>query len=171
MRDGITDEKRPSAASDGLPQSEVDIGVGFVDETRVPQPSNWIGKLSERLEGLAGLETRGFERVPEEGRLGKVTARTYFEIFSMWFGINCTSNAVNIGILGPVVFGLGFTDSMLLVTFGTLLGAACAGYLGTFGPESGCRTMVGPSTKTLKKYRLSIHRLCLASPWAGGLRA
>jgi hypothetical protein len=136
------DEKLPSAAADSLPQSEVDVGVGLVDQTHVPQPSNWVGKLSERLEALAGLETRGIERVPEEARRGKMAAKTYLEIFSMWFGINCTSNAVNIGILGPVVFGLGFTDSMLLVTFGTLLGAACSGYMGTFGPESGCRTMV-----------------------------
>jgi purine-cytosine permease-like protein len=48
-------------------------------------------------------------------------------------------------MLGPLAYDLGFTDSALCCVFGTLLGSAGAGYMSTFGPESGNRTMVSCS--------------------------
>ena len=45
-------------------------------------------------------------------------------------------------MLGPLAYDLGFTDSALCCVFGTLLGSAGSGYMSTFGPESGNRTMV-----------------------------
>jgi len=49
-------------------------------------------------------------------------------------------------MLGPLAYDLGFIDSALCCVFGTLLGSAGAGYMSTFGPESGNRTMVSNSS-------------------------
>jgi purine-cytosine permease-like protein len=47
-----------------------------------------------------------------------------------------------VGMLGPLAYDLGLTDSALCAAFGAVLGAAGAAYMSTFGPESGNRTMV-----------------------------
>jgi purine-cytosine permease-like protein len=60
----------------------------------------------------------------------------------LWFSTNITANNMAIGMLGPLSYSLGFVDSALCATFGALLGAAGVGYMGTFGPASGNRTMV-----------------------------
>ena len=53
-------------------------------------------------------------------------------------------------MLGPLAYDLGFTDSALCCVFGTLLGSAGAGYMSTFGPESGNRTMVSPPSTVVQ---------------------
>lgn len=63
-------------------------------------------------------------------------------MFVLWFSINLTANNLAIGFLGPVVFGLGFKDSVLCLLFGNLAGAFAPGYVASFGPMSGSRTLV-----------------------------
>jgi NCS1 nucleoside transporter family len=60
----------------------------------------------------------------------------------LWFSINLTANNIALGLLGPLVYDLGFTDSALCAVFGGLLGGAGAAYMSTWGPRSGNRTMV-----------------------------
>lgn len=57
-------------------------------------------------------------------------------------------------MLGPLAYDLGFTDSALCCVFGTLLGSAGAGYVSTFGPESGNRTMVSFSRYNVQRFGL-----------------
>jgi purine-cytosine permease-like protein len=65
---------------------------------------------------------------------------------------------MTLGVLGPVAYGLGLTDAVLyapcphklmfeakrqsrLCMFGTIFGSVCTGYISTFGPMSGLRTL------------------------------
>ena len=102
------------------------------------------GKLSEwneKVEGLAGLEARGITRVlPEEKHGGG--PRGHMQMFLLWFSINLVANNIITGFFGPLVFGLGWTDSICIVIFASALGSCGPAYTATFGPESGNRTMV-----------------------------
>ncbi|KAI1335043.1 permease for cytosine/purines, uracil, thiamine, allantoin-domain-containing protein [Xylariaceae sp. FL0016] len=98
----------------------------------------WFNLLDEKT----GLEARGIERVPESLRHPRVTAGSYVQMFLIWFSINCTANNMTVGILGPVSFALGLTDAILCCLFGTMFGAICTGYISSFGPMSGLRTLV-----------------------------
>jgi hypothetical protein len=82
---------------------------------------NFFQRLNERILSIHYLEKRGFERVEVS---------------------NITANNIAVGMLGPLAYDLGFTDSALCAAFGAVLGAAGAAYMSTFGPESGNRTMV-----------------------------
>ncbi|KAF9885992.1 hypothetical protein FE257_012170 [Aspergillus nanangensis] len=127
-----------------LPESRAasDASLDDVESGTSQPPRNWLERIGQRLDGLAGFETRGIERVPEHMRQGPVTTKKYLEAGLVWFGINCTANSLNVGILGPSVFKLGFVDSIICCVFGTLVGCLCSGYISTFGPVSGCRTLV-----------------------------
>ncbi|KAI1080819.1 permease for cytosine/purines, uracil, thiamine, allantoin-domain-containing protein [Whalleya microplaca] len=98
----------------------------------------WFNRLDEKT----GLEARGIERVPESLRHPRVTSGSYVQMFLIWFSINCTANNMTVGILGPVAYGLGLTDAIVCCLFGTILGAICTGYISSFGPKSGLRTLV-----------------------------
>ena len=109
-----------------------------------PTPQLLRGRLArwnDKIEGLAGLEARGITRVlPEEkhgcGPIG------YFQMFVLWFGINlCVLNGI-VGLLGPLVFSLGWVDCICIVIFANALSSCGAAYTATFGPRSGNRTMV-----------------------------
>lgn len=99
--------------------------------------ANWNAKV----EGLAGLEARGITRVlPEEKLRGGLSG--YLQMFTLWFSINLVPNCIITGLLGPLVFSLGWVDSICIVIFSGALSSCGAAYISTFGPESGNRTMV-----------------------------
>jgi Purine-cytosine permease and related proteins len=60
----------------------------------------------------------------------------------IWLSANLTANNMMIGMLGPLNYGIGLRDGMLLATFGGLLGGAMSSYIASFGPASGNRTLV-----------------------------
>lgn len=64
-------------------------------------------------------------------------------MISLWASANLTANHLALGLLGPKIYGLSFLDSALCATFGVMVGCLCTGYIATFGPQSGNRTMVG----------------------------
>lgn len=100
-----------------------------------------LAKWNAKVESLAGLEARGITRVlPEEKH--NVDAMGYIQMFTLWFSINVVVNNLAVGFLGPLVFNLGWVDCVCLVLFANALSACGAAYTGTFGPQSGNRTMV-----------------------------
>ena len=109
-----------------------------------PTPVLLRGKLArwnEKVEGLSGLEARGITRVlPEDKHQGGL--RSYTQMFLLWFSINLVANNIITGLLGPLIFGLGWVDSVCIVIFASALATAGPAYIATFGPESGNRTMV-----------------------------
>ena len=109
-----------------------------------PTPVLFKGKLGEwndKVEGLAGLEARGITRVLPEEKHGR-GSRGHMQMFLLWFSINLVANNIITGFFGPLVFGLGWTDSICIVIFACALGSCGPAYTATFGPESGNRTMV-----------------------------
>ena len=106
----------------------------------IPVPGR-LARWNNRIEGLAGLEARGIARVPpDERQQGSILG--YAQMFMLWFSANVTANNLAIGLLGPLVFDLGFVDCVMMATFGSLLGSAGVGYMSIWGPQSGNRTMV-----------------------------
>jgi hypothetical protein len=110
-----------------------------------------LDRLNARISAIRFLETRGIERVAESDR-HDVNAADYMQMTLLWFSTNITANNIALGMLGPISYGLSFVDAALCATFGSLLGAAGAAYMGTWGPVSGNRTMV-------------CFCLCLLSAW------
>lgn len=78
--------------------------------------------------------------LPEEKH--GVDAMGYIQMFTLWFSINVVVNNLAVGFLGPLVFDLGWVDCVCLVLFANALSACGTAYTGTFGPQSGNRTMV-----------------------------
>lgn len=100
-----------------------------------------VSQWNARIESLAGLEARGISRVLPEERHEASTAQ-YSRMALLWFSANISANNLAIGLLGPLVFKLGFLDAALCAIFGLILGATGAAYYSTWGPRSGLRSMV-----------------------------
>lgn len=114
------------------------------DNNNSPSPAlrgrlaNWNAKV----ESFAGLEARGITRVlPEEKHGGG--RRGYLQMLALWFSMNLVVLNIITGLLGPLVFQLGWVDSVCIVIFANALSACGPAYISTFGPEGGNRTMVG----------------------------
>ena len=115
----------------------------------MPVPGR-LARWNARIEGLAGLEARGIARVPPDER-HQGSFLGYAQMAMLWFSANVTANNLAVGLLGPLVFDLGFVDSVMMATFGALLGSAGAAYMSIWGAQSGNRTMVcwGPFVLTI----------------------
>ncbi|KAJ5986292.1 hypothetical protein N7451_010657 [Penicillium sp. IBT 35674x] len=87
------------------------------------------------------LEARGIERVAPEDRMKKLSWMSYLQAFLLWVSINLAANNITLGMLGPAVYGLSFTDSALCAVFGVFTGSLVAAWVATWGPISGIRTM------------------------------
>ncbi|KAJ6104086.1 hypothetical protein N7523_010406 [Penicillium sp. IBT 18751x] len=103
---------------------------------------NSLHRCVVHLEQKFGIEARGIDRVPEEQRGTKTSLMDYCQMGLVWFSSNCTALSIAIGLLGPKVFGVGLNDGLVLSAFATMLAALAVGYISTFGPASGNRTMV-----------------------------
>jgi hypothetical protein len=88
------------------------------------------------------LEARGIERVAPEERMKRLSWMSYLQAFLLWFSINLAANNITLGMLGPAVYGLSFTDSALCAVFGVTVGSLVSAWMATWGPISGIRTMV-----------------------------
>ncbi|KAL8644051.1 MAG: hypothetical protein Q9226_007962 [Calogaya cf. arnoldii] len=100
-----------------------------------------LARWNEKIEGLAGLEARGIIRVlPDEKHAGGI--RHYLQMMLLWFSINLTSANIITGLLGRLLFSLGWTDAVCIAIFATALAACSVSYISTFGPASGNRTMI-----------------------------
>ncbi|KAL8835832.1 MAG: hypothetical protein Q9176_006713 [Flavoplaca citrina] len=55
---------------------------------------------------------------------------------------NISANNLAVGLLGPLLFGLGFVDSAMCAFGRILMGAAATAYMSIWGAQSGNRTMI-----------------------------
>ena len=98
--------------------------------------------LLQSLVLLTRLETRGIQRVSPSESTVILSWRTYMQPFVLWVSINLAAVNITLGMLAPTVFGLGFMDAALCAVGGSAIGSAAVAYIATWGPKSGCRTMV-----------------------------
>lgn len=102
----------PGPASDV--SEEANIGeITDLNQMEIENPTNGFERFANKLDSLMGVEARGIERVPESARMGKASASNYLQMALIWFSANCTANQFTLGVLGPAVYGLSLTDSML----------------------------------------------------------
>ena len=140
----VTSDPAPAHGSPELVEHDLDTTPVFL--------KGKLGEWNNKVEGLSGLEARGIRRVlPEEKRTGGM--HDYAQMWLLWFSINLVANNIVTGLLGPLVFGLGWVDSVCIVIFACALASAGAAYTATFGPESGNRTMVSPNISRPKSLR------------------
>lgn len=100
-----------------------------------------LRRLNDRIENLAGFEARGITRVlPEERQPASFI--NDLQVALLWFSANVSINNLAVGLLGPMLLGLGFLDSALLAVFGAFIGSLSTAYMSVWGPASGNRTMV-----------------------------
>ncbi|OQD70202.1 hypothetical protein PENDEC_c025G03686 [Penicillium decumbens] len=103
------------------------------------KPRSTWQRLISALKGSG--ETRGIEPVPLEERQ-PVTASTSLHMMIMWFAMSLATNNIIVGSMGTFVLGLSFKDTALCAVFGNLLGVCAVGYVSTWGPISGNRTLI-----------------------------
>ncbi|KAL2843524.1 permease for cytosine/purines, uracil, thiamine, allantoin-domain-containing protein [Aspergillus pseudoustus] len=126
------------------PPFRYEEGPGFSDSNSrgsIPRRLTFCLKKLENQLVEYSLEARGIERVQEHDRIPRLTWVSYLQVFLLWMSVNLAANNITLGMLGPAVYGLSFTDSALCSVFGALVGAACASWMATWGPISGIRTM------------------------------
>lgn len=145
-----------------------------------PDPVLFTGRLAawnSKVERLAGLEAREITRVLHEEKHGG-GLHGHIQMFLLWFSINLCANNIILGLFGPLVFGLGWKDSICIAIFACALGSCGPAYTSTFGPESGNRTMVSPrgevfvclcvwsnSDNSGRRFGLSYREHCI-DPWS-----
>ena len=100
-----------------------------------------LARWNDKIEGLAGLEARGITRVTSDEKHA-AGIRQYLQMVALWFSMNLTSANIITGLLGRLLFSLGWVDAVCIAIFATGLAACSVSYISTFGPASGNRTMV-----------------------------
>lgn len=103
-----------------------------------PVPKHFLTRLNATLASINGFETRGFQRVLPDSRQSSST----LHMLMLWFSANLTVNNPVVTMLGPLVMGLGFNDCVWCMIIGVVLGSISTAYISTWGPVSGCRTVV-----------------------------
>ncbi|MCJ1398628.1 hypothetical protein MMC11_001828 [Xylographa trunciseda] len=103
-----------------------------------PAATSFLGNLAL----LTRLETRGIQRVLPAESTVTLSWRSYLQAFVLWVSINLAAVNITLGMLAPTVFGLGFTDAAWCAVGGSVIGSAAVAYVATWGPRSGCRTMI-----------------------------
>lgn len=126
-------------ASDSTEKSPVEFS-SLPPPSHIPVPTA-LQRWNTKIEALAGLEARGIVRVLPEERQERSNFG-YIQMAIIWFSANVSANNLAVGLLGPLVFELGFVDSAMMATFGSFLGAVPTAYMSIWGTQSGHRTMV-----------------------------
>ncbi|KAL6707017.1 Vitamin B6 transporter [Coniothyrium glycines] len=140
---GSHDEKRsefifaPNTDDATLPISHI---AQPSNETRFGALQRTWKSLERRLVAY-NLEARGITRVEADERQ-ELELLGYSQVAIMWFSVNLAANNITLGMLGPAIFALGFTDACLVSVFGAFVGCLAVAYIATFGPKSGNRTMI-----------------------------
>ncbi|KAF1818577.1 uncharacterized protein K489DRAFT_327411 [Dissoconium aciculare CBS 342.82] len=135
--DGLTlrDVEKAEPASTSSPtSSERDF------EGRVGPAKRYFKSIEQTLFRY-NIEARGVERVLPEHR-HDMHRMGFVQVCLVWISINLEAIMVTLGMLGPAVYYLPFTDACLLGVFGALLGSLPVAYIATLGPKSGLRTMI-----------------------------
>ncbi|RMZ90208.1 hypothetical protein DV736_g2575, partial [Chaetothyriales sp. CBS 134916] len=86
------------------------------------------------------VELRGIRRVEDDERQ-QITWLAYAQVLVLWTSVNLVINNVTLGMLGPTIYELSFTDSSICASLGGFLGTLPVGWIATYGPVAGIRTM------------------------------
>ncbi|RDW65311.1 hypothetical protein BP5796_10003 [Coleophoma crateriformis] len=134
-------EKGPAEKSGPLRTSSdiVDIANGEVVQDEAISSSYWgvLGKWSSKLENL-GVEARGIQPVLPSER----SPQSIWGLSAIWASAGLTMGTLTTGILGPWSYNLTFGQTTAIIWGCGAIGAACDGYLATFGKKNGMRALI-----------------------------
>lgn len=106
----------------------------YIGGTAEPAKLSFFDRLGSKL----NAETKGVEPITDEEKTGD----TIINAASMWFSANMVIAAYSLGALGPLVFGLNFGTSVLVIIFFNILGLLSVAFFSVFGAEFGMRQMI-----------------------------
>ena len=146
-------EKVDIITKTGTDTSNTPSSIDYISDGDIPPTprvlKGRVARWNEKIESLAGLEARGITRVlPGEKHNGGI--RGYVQMFLLWFGINIVVLNIITGLLGPLIFALGWKDCVCIAIFANMLSCCGPAYTSTFGPQSGNRTMVRYTSRTIR---------------------
>ncbi|PLB43812.1 putative purine-cytosine permease [Aspergillus steynii IBT 23096] len=118
-------------------QSVTQDGLEFRDR----ETSAFTSRYQRWARNIKGLETRGIEPVPLDERL-EPNASNSLHMLLMWFSMGMSLNNIVVGSLGTLTLHLSYSDAALCAVFGSLLGGLAVGWMSTWGPRSGNRTLI-----------------------------
>ncbi|AOA61667.1 Vitamin B6 transporter [Komagataella phaffii] len=101
---------------------------------------NGLNYVSKKLDSFGG-ESTGIERVSPDQRRTNMT-RIIIHVMGLWLSGCGGITSMSSFFLGPLIFGLGFKDSMISGLVSCTLGCLLAAYCSTMGPRSGLRQIV-----------------------------
>lgn len=94
--------------------------------------------FSDRLDAL-GVESTGIDRIPPYER---GSSKLFLHVAGLWLSATGGLSSMSSFLLGPLLFGLTFNESLVSSLVGMAIGCLIAAYCSTMGPQSGCRQMV-----------------------------
>ncbi|CCD25250.1 cytosine permease NDAI_0E04330 [Naumovozyma dairenensis CBS 421] len=122
--------------------NDVKIAITYSGDEETPYiiESSEPAKLSifNRIASQLNAETNGVEPITDEEK----TDDSLLNASSMWFSANLVIAAYALGGLGPLVYGLNFGTSVLVIVFFNILGLLSVAFFSVFGAEFGLRQMI-----------------------------
>ncbi|SMN18339.1 similar to Saccharomyces cerevisiae YER056C FCY2 Purine-cytosine permease, mediates purine (adenine, guanine, and hypoxanthine) and cytosine accumulation [Maudiozyma saulgeensis] len=109
---------------------EEQVSEAVVEETKLSLISRFAASLN--------AETKGVEPIEDDEK----TDDSMINAASMWFSANMVIAAYALGGLGPMVYGLNFGTSCLVIIFFNIFGAFWVAFFSVFGSEFGLRQMI-----------------------------
>ncbi|CAI4410558.1 BGN_3a_G0014980.mRNA.1.CDS.1 [Saccharomyces cerevisiae] len=91
-----------------------------------------------RIAAALNAETKGIEPVTDDEK----NDDSILNAATIWFSANMVIVAYSVGALGPLVFGLNFGQSVLVIIFFNILGLIPVALFSLFGVELGLRQMI-----------------------------
>ncbi|QHS73159.1 Tpn1p [Saccharomyces paradoxus] len=126
---------------EGSPASSLNIPT----EKANPSPSilkrfiNRATWLSKKVDAM-GVESTGIQRIsPYERGTSK---KQFLHVAGLWLSATGGLSSMSSFLLGPLLFGLSFRESLASSLISVTIGCLIAAYCSIMGPQSGCRQMV-----------------------------
>lgn len=88
-----------------------------------------------------GVESKGIHRYMPNERYPENSWKAYISTLGLWISGCGGLTSMSSFFLGPLLFKLGYKDTIICGLFGLLLGCLVAAYCATMGPRSGLRQM------------------------------
>ncbi|EDZ72602.1 YER056Cp-like protein, partial [Saccharomyces cerevisiae AWRI1631] len=128
----LENEKKVAASDTFTATSEDD--QQYIVESSEATKLSWFHKFFASL----NAETKGVEPVTEDEK----TDDSILNAASMWFSANMVIASYALGALGPMVYGLNFGQSVLVIIFFNIMGLIFVAFFSVFGAELGLRQMI-----------------------------
>ncbi|CAI5154422.1 BEM_HP_G0080620.mRNA.1.CDS.1 [Saccharomyces cerevisiae] len=103
---------------------------------RIINRAAWLSKKVDAM----GVESTGIQRIsPYERGTSK---KQFLHVAGLWLSATGGLSSMSSFLLGPLLFGLSFRESVASSLISVTIGCLIAAYCSIMGPQSGCRQMV-----------------------------